>query len=54
LVRSLVEIARREKLDRLVASVLPENRGMQQVLESLGFQLRFSPEDQAVLAELRL
>ena len=54
LVRSLLEIARREKLDRLVASILTENRAMQQVFEGLGFQLRYSAEEQIVEAELRL
>ena len=54
LIRSLVAIARQEKLDGLVASVLPENRAMQQVFENLGFQMRFASEDQVVQAELAL
>src|SRR6185436_11305519 len=54
LVHSLIEIARQEKLDRLVASVLAENRGMQQVFESLGFKLHYSVDEQVVQAELLL
>jgi len=52
LVGLLIEIASHEKLDRLVASILPENRGMQHVFESLGFQLHYSVEEHVVQAEL--
>jgi acetyltransferase len=54
LVTSLLEIARKEKISRLVASVLPGNRGMHQVFEGLGFQMKYSPEEEVVQAELRL
>jgi RimJ/RimL family protein N-acetyltransferase len=54
LVTSLLAIARKEKLSRLVASVLPGNRGMQQVFEGLGFQMKYSPEEEVVQAELTL
>jgi acetyltransferase len=54
LVRSLVDIARREKLDRVVASMLPENRQMQKVFERLGFRVGYVSEEQLVQAELRL
>jgi acetyltransferase len=54
LVRSLVEIARQEKLDRLVAVMLAENLAMQHVLKNAGFVMQYSPEDQLVQAELRL
>jgi acetyltransferase len=54
LVRSLIEVARREKLDRLVAAVLPQNRAMLQVFESLGFRLHYSVEEQVVQADLDL
>ena len=54
LVGLLLGIARREKLGRLVAIILPENHSMQDVLRHLGFQLRYSTEEQAVMAELSL
>jgi acetyltransferase len=52
LVALLLDIARREKLGRLVAIILPENHSMQDILRHLGFQLRYSTEEQAVMAEL--
>jgi acetyltransferase len=54
LVRSLVEIARQEKLDRLAAVMLAENLAMQHVLKNAGFAMQYSPVDQLVQAELRL
>jgi len=54
MVRSLVEIARQEKLDRLVAVMLAENLAMQHVLKNAGFSMQYSPEDQLVQAELQL
>jgi acetyltransferase len=54
LVRSLIEIARQEKLDRLTAAMLAENFTMQHVLKNAGFAMQYSPEDQLVQAELRL
>jgi len=40
LLRSLVQIGRGEKLERIVGFILPENRAMQRVCEKAGFQLR--------------
>jgi len=54
LVHSLVEIARQEGLERLVASMLPENAAIRKVFETLGFDVGYSVEDQLVNAELRL
>ncbi len=54
LVRLLLEIARREKLGRLVAIILPQNHSMQDVVRNIGFQLHYSTEEQAVMAELCL
>jgi acetyltransferase len=53
LVRCLLDVARRERLTHLVATILPENRPMQRVFQNLGFQLRYSRED-AVHAEFSL
>jgi acetyltransferase len=54
LVTLLLDIARREKFRRLTAMILPQNHSMQDVLRHLGFQLRYSTEEQAVMAELCL
>jgi acetyltransferase len=54
LLRRLVEICRTEKLERMVADILAENRSMQRICERLGFKLTYEPEDGLVKAELRL
>ena len=54
LLRRLVDVARAEKLERLVGEILPENRGMQRVCEKVGFTLKYSREDGVVAAELKL
>ena len=40
LLRRLIEIGRNEKLDRIIADVLPENQDMQRVFQKLGFRFR--------------
>lgn len=40
LVRRLIEIARDEKLQAIVANILPENLGMRALADRFGFQLR--------------
>ena len=54
LVRLLMDIAHQEKVGRLFATVLPENRAMQQVFSNLGFDLHYSRDDATVVAELVL
>jgi len=54
LLRRLIEIGRAEKIDRITAGILAENRGMQRVCERLGFHLDYQPEDGMVAAEIRL
>jgi acetyltransferase len=54
IVRQLVEFARDEKLQRITASVLFENRPMQKVFERVGFTLRQSAEADSLEAELVL
>jgi len=39
LLRRLVQIGRDEKLESIIADILPENRAMQRVAQKLGFQL---------------
>src|SRR5207248_9329631 len=46
LVRRLLDVARAEKLERVVADILPENGSMQEICRRLGFRLRHSIEEQ--------
>ena len=52
LLRMLLRVGRDEKLRRITADILPENRDMQHVSERLGFRLRHVAEDQIVKAEI--
>jgi acetyltransferase len=54
LLRRLVEIGRDEKLGRIVADILPENRAMQGVSKKLGFRMRFALAEGVTSAELVL
>jgi acetyltransferase len=45
LVRRLVEIARVEERNRVIADILPENHAMLCVFRSLGFELQYSIRD---------
>jgi acetyltransferase len=54
IVRQLVDFARAEKLERITATMLLENRPMQKVFEKAGFRLRQAHEDESVEAELIL
>ncbi|OGG56342.1 MAG: acetyl CoA synthetase subunit alpha [Candidatus Handelsmanbacteria bacterium RIFCSPLOWO2_12_FULL_64_10] len=54
LLRVLLRVGRDERLRRITAIILPENRDMQRVSERLGFRLRHVPEEQVVRAEMEL
>lgn len=54
LLRRLIEIAKNEKLHRLIAHILPENLEMQQICRKLGFRLSRESGDPAVHAVLDL
>jgi acetyltransferase len=43
-----------EKLDRLSANILPDNRDMMRICEKLGFTLKHSLEDEVVHADFKL
>ena len=45
LLKSLVRIGRNEKLERIIAYILPENRAMQHVCTKVGFELRHDTGD---------
>jgi acetyltransferase len=54
IVRQLVEFARAEKLQRITASMLFENRAMQKVFEHLGFRIQQGADSESIEAELVL
>jgi len=54
LVRRLVSVGADEKLDRVIADILPENTEIQRLCEKLGFTLKHSLEDELVRAEFAL
>jgi acetyltransferase len=54
LLRRLVDAARAERLDRLVADILPDNYAMQRVCQRLGFTVRFDAQEDVVKATLAL
>jgi acetyltransferase len=54
LLRRLLQIGRDEKLDRIVADILPDNVGMRRVAEQLGFRLRSRFGGSAIQAEIDL
>jgi acetyltransferase len=39
--RRLIDVARGEGLRRIIAEILPENRGMQRICTNLGFTLKY-------------
>jgi acetyltransferase len=54
LVRRLIEAGRNEKLQRIVANILPENAGMQSLADKFGFQIRPAEDPSMVVAVLDL
>ena len=54
LLRRLVEVARDEKLDRVVASIDPQNEDMTFVSEKVGFTVSYNAEDRLFDAEFVL
>ena len=54
LYRRLIEVARKEKLGKLISNMLPENREMRGLCMKLGFKMFSSLEDNMIRAELTL
>lgn len=52
LLRRLVDFGRDEKLERIVAEILPENEGMKRVSARLGFQLHMNRDEGVIEAAL--
>jgi acetyltransferase len=53
LLKMLVQIGRDERLDRITATILPDNTAMQHVARKTGFQTHHSSGDPEVVAEMR-
>jgi acetyltransferase len=54
LLSRLIQVGTGEKLARLTADILPDNRDVMRICEKLGFTLRHSLDDEVVKAEYRL
>jgi acetyltransferase len=54
LVGRLIEVARDEKLERIVAVILPENYGMMALARRFQFTVRPNPDPSVVIAVLDL
>lgn len=54
LYRRLIEVARQEKLKKLISNMLPENREMRALCVKLGFKMFSNLEDNMICAELDL
>ena len=54
LLKLLVQIGRKERLQRIVGHISPENTTMKRVSEEVGFDLRFDQADNEWMAEIKL
>jgi acetyltransferase len=54
LVHRIVQVAKGEKLSRLIAEMTPDNKPMQRICEKLGFHLQLTSNGRMVRAELAL
>jgi len=54
MMRTLVDVARRERMHCIFGQILTDNRAMQEISRQLGFSLRYSLEDRLVEATLAL
>ncbi len=54
LLARLLIVGADEKLHRLVADILPDNRGVMRICEKLGFALQHSLDDEVVHAEFKI
>jgi len=50
----LIKVGRDERLTRLIADILPDNRDVMRICEKLGFSLKHSLDDEVVRAEYML
>ena len=50
----LLSIGRNEKLERVVAEIMPENTGMRRICTKLGFEFHHIPDSRNIYAEIKL
>jgi acetyltransferase len=50
----LLKVAAAEKLEKVSAGILPDNRGVIRICEKLGFAMKYSTEDEMMKAEFTL
>jgi acetyltransferase len=50
----LLTVAAAEKIEKVTAGILPDNRGVIRILEKLGFAMKYSAEDEMMKAEYTL
>jgi acetyltransferase len=50
----LLAIGRDEKLERIVAEIMPENTGMRRICTKLGFEFHHIPDSRNIFAEVKL
>jgi len=50
----LITVGAAEKLEKLTAGILPDNRGVIRICEKLGFAMKYSTEDEMIKAEYTL
>ena len=53
LMKAVIQVGRTERLDRVIANILPENVEMQRICEKAGFKLGRKLDESLVVAELR-
>ncbi len=54
LLRQRIDVGRAEKLNRILATISPDNAPMQRVCEELGFTLKREPDSPMIDAEIKL
>jgi acetyltransferase len=54
LLTRLLQIARDEGIERVMAEILPENAGMRRVCAKLGFEFQRAPDGENIFAEIRV
>jgi acetyltransferase len=54
MMRTLMDVAKRERMSRVFGQILTDNRPMQEICKQLGFSLRYSLEDRVVEAVIDL
>jgi acetyltransferase len=54
MMRTLVDVARKERVKQVFGQILTDNRAMQEICKQLGFKLRYSLEDRVVEAAMAL